>query len=423
MRKIGEQLGVAHVLEGSIRTQGKQVRITAQLISVDNGFHLWSETFDRKLENIFAVQEEIAASIARVLIGELGLDVVTVPNQTRNMEAYDSYLQGRALVHRRGQENLERAVELFKQTTTLDPEFAPAWAFMALAYSIMDDDNWQAELIFSTAKHALALDPKNVDALDALASAYRDNWQWAEAELYFEQALAIDPLSSELLEDYTEFLASVGRLPEALAVAEQGYLIDPLLAPLVDSYVWALMDDGQYARAVEVIDQWSKASNRSETPSWSFGPYWKMFPLLASGDRAATAAMAAQLSPEFMSTPVRTAIIALLNDASDERARDVLRATVSAPNEPSNSNGSYRFLFILLTQSNDIDFVIDFDIARRRQLGFGSSETIWSPTFAPLRPHPRFGELLELINLPEYWDQAGWPDFCQRKDDGRIACQ
>ncbi|GMR14762.1 MAG: hypothetical protein BMS9Abin30_0369 [Gammaproteobacteria bacterium] len=427
VRKIGEQLGVAHVLEGSIRTQGKQVRITAQLIKVDDGFHLWSETFDRKLENIFVVQEEIAAAIARVLIGELGLNVVTVPNQTRNMKAYDSYLQGRALVHKRGQENLERAVELFKQTTTLDPEFAPAWAFMALAYSIMNEDNWQPGLIFSTAKHALALDPNNVDALDALASAYRDNWQWAEAELYFEQALAIDPLSSELLEDYAEFLASVGRLPEALAVAEQGYLIDPLLVPLVDGYVWALMDDGQYARAVEVIDQWSKATNRSETPAWWFGTYWKMIPLLASGDKAATAAMAAQLSPEVMSTPVRTAIIALLNDASDERARDVLRATVSAPNVSSNSNGTYgtdaHFSKMILTQSNDIDFVIDFDIARRQHLGFGSIETIWSPIFAPLRPHPRFGELLELISLPEYWDQAGWPDFCQRTVNEGIICQ
>ena len=83
VRKIGEQLGVAHVLEGSIRSQGNQVRITAQLIKVDDGFHLWSETYDRKLDNIFVVQEEIAKAIATVLTGELGLGVVTVPNKTR----------------------------------------------------------------------------------------------------------------------------------------------------------------------------------------------------------------------------------------------------------------------------------------------------------------------------------------------------
>ncbi len=425
VREIGEQLGVAHILEGSIRTQGKQVRITAQLIKVDDGFHLWSETFDRKLENIFAVQEEIAASIARVLTGELGLNVVTVPNQTRNMEAYDSYLQGRALVHKRGQENLERAVELFKQTTTLDPDFAPAWAVMALAYSVMKEDGRQPDLIISTARHALKLDPNNVDALDALASAYRDNWQWTEAELYFEQALAIDPQSSELLEDYVEFLASVGRLPEALAVSERGYSIDPLLVPLVDGYVWALMADGQYARAIEVIDQWGKATNRDQIPTYWFGTYWKMIPLLASGDRVATAAMAAKLSPKVMSTPVRTAIIAVLNDASDERARDVLRATVNAPIVSSSSTYGTDDYFakMILAQSNDIDFVIDFDITQNQQQGFGSIETIWSPIFAPLRPHPRFAEYLELLNLPGYWDQVGWPNFCQRKGDGRIACQ
>ncbi len=425
VRKIGQQLGVAHVLEGSIRSQGNQVRITAQLIKVDDGFHLWSETYDRKLDNIFAVQEEIATSIARVLTGELGLDVVTVPNQTRNMEAYDSYLQGRALLHKRGAANLEQAVALFKRTTTLDPEFAPAWAAMALTYSVMGEDNRQPDLIISTAKHALSLDSKNVDALDALASAYRDNWQWTEAEHIFNQALAIDPQSSELLEDYMEFLASVGRLPEALAVAERGYSIDPLLVPLVDGYVWALMADGQYARAIEVIDQWGKATNRDQIPTYWFGTYWKMIPLLASGDRVATAAMAAKLSPEVMSTPVRTATIALLNDASNERARDLLRLAISAPME--SASGTYltdgHFARMVLAQSNDTDFVFESNITRHQQRGFGSIEDIWSPIYAPLRPHPRFGELLELLNLPKYWDQVSWPDFCQRKDDGRIVCK
>ena len=107
VREIGASLGVSHVLEGSVRSQDDQVRITAQLIKVNDGYHLWSETFDRKLENLFAVQEEIAAAIAEVLVGKLGAAVATVPNQTSNMAAYDTYLKGRAALRRR--EGLEAA--------------------------------------------------------------------------------------------------------------------------------------------------------------------------------------------------------------------------------------------------------------------------------------------------------------------------
>jgi len=422
VRKIGEQLGVAHVLEGSIRSQGKQVRITAQLIKVDDGFHLWSETFDRKLDNIFVVQEEIASAIAIILTGELGLDVVTVPNKTRNMEAYDSYLQGRALLHKRGLENLDQAIKLFKRTTELDPEFAPGWAAMALTYSVMD---WTTELIdvtIATAKHALSLDPENVDALDALASALRDSWQWAESEPYFEQALAIDPQSSELLEDYAEFLGMVGRFDEYLAVAEKGYAIDPLLGPLADSYTWALMDHRQFSKVMEIIEQWNRSTDPEDIPPFWYEPVWKMIPLMASGDNAGTIEMVRDLSPEYMATPIRDAIIGILENPENLQAREVLRAAISVEDISGYDSDAYLSNLVLI-HSGDIDFVIDLTITDGRKYSFGNVEPIWSPIYTPFRQHPRFGEYLELLNLPDYWDQAGWPDICQRRDDGRIECQ
>jgi len=422
VRNIGKQLGVAHVLEGSIRSQGSQVRITAQLIKVDDGFHLWSETFDRKLDNIFVVQEEIATAIATVLTGELGLDVKTVPNQTRNMEAYDSYLQGRALLHKRGLDNLGRAVVLFKRTTELDPEFAPGWAAMALTYSVMDNTRELLEKTISTAKHALSLDPKNVDALDALASALRDSWRWAEAEPYFEQAMAIDPQSSELLEDYAEFLCMVGRFDEHLAISEQGYAIDPLLGPLVDTYVVALVEKGQYNKAVEVIEQWNKSINDEQFVIYWHEPLWKMVPLMASGDTAGVIDMARQLGPEHMAAPVRNAIIGLLENNDNEDAREILRSKASLDDKSGYDVEAYMANLVLI-YAGDIDFSINRVITDAQQGTFGNMEEIWSPIYAELRKHPRFEEYLKLTNLPEYWDQTGWPEICQRQDNGRIACQ
>jgi TolB-like protein/tetratricopeptide (TPR) repeat protein len=425
VRKIGQQLSVAHVLEGSIRSQGDQVRITAQLIKVDDGFHLWSETFDRKLDNIFVVQEEIATAIAKILIGELGLDIDTVPNKTSNMAAYDSYLQGRALLHKRGEDNLDQAVVLFKHTTELDPQFAPAWAAMALTYSVMDINAEVVAKTISTAKHALSLDPENVDALDALASVYRDSWQWAKAELYFEQAMAIDPQSSELLEDYAEFLGMVGRLDEYLAVAGKGYAIDPLLGPLADSYTWALMDHRQFDKAIAVIEQWNGSMNPEDVLAFWDETYWKMIPMMASGDTAGAIAMARQLGPEHMTIPVRDAIIGLLENPANVQAREVLRTAISGDNISQISQydfDAYTATLVLL-HAGDVDFVIERRIADAQNFSFGNVEPLWSPIYAPFRQHPRFGEYLELLNLPTHWDQAGWPDICQRKADGRIECQ
>jgi TolB-like protein len=422
IRKIGTELGVAHVLEGSIRSQGNQVRITAQLIKVDDGFHLWSDTYDRSLNNIFVVQEEIAKAIATVLTGELGLDVVTVPNKTRNMEAYDNYLHGRALLHKRGLENLEQAVELFQHTIELDPEFAPAWAALALTYSVMELNAEVLSKAISTAKHALSLDPDNVDALDALASVYRKSWQWAKAEPYFEQAMAIDPQSSELLEDYAEFLGMVARLDEYLAVAEKGYAIDPLLGPLADSYVWALMNQGQFGRAMEVIEQWNRSTREEDIPPFWYEPVWKMIPLMASGNDAGAIAKASNLGPEYIATDVRDAIIGLLENPEVVPARDILRATISGESISEYDNEAYLSTLVLI-HAGDIDFVIDLIISDGRKFNSGNVEPIWSPIYTEFRKHPRFGEYLELLNLPEYWDQAGWPDICQRKDNGRIECQ
>ena len=128
LRVIGQRLNVATVLEGSVRKEGHRVRITAQLIKVDDGFHLWSETYDREVNDIFAVQEEIARAVAESLkVALLGEKTATPSSRGTNADAYNAYLQGRYFLERRSQENIDRAIGYFEQAIKLDPGYAPAW--------------------------------------------------------------------------------------------------------------------------------------------------------------------------------------------------------------------------------------------------------------------------------------------------------
>ena len=137
LRTIGEQLGVRHILEGSVRKANNRVRITAQLVTASDGFHLWSETYDRELTDIFAIQDEIARSITDALAIELNLadtgkSLVSV--STSNMEAYDRYLEGRGLIAQRL--DFPRAIRLLEEATQMDPDFAEGWAANAQAHAL-----------------------------------------------------------------------------------------------------------------------------------------------------------------------------------------------------------------------------------------------------------------------------------------------
>jgi hypothetical protein len=147
-----------------------------------------------------------------------------------------------------------------------------------------------------------------------------------------------------------------------------------------------------------------------------------MIPLMASGDNAGAIEMARKLGPEYMTTPVRDAIIGLLENPANVQAREVLRTAISGENISQYDSDAYMSTLVLI-QTGDVDFVINRTIIDVRRYSFGNIEHIWSPIYAPFRQHPRFAEYLELLNLPEYWDQAGWPDICQRDKDGRIKCQ
>ena len=251
---IAERLNVAHILEGSVRKAGNRVRITAQLIEARSDTHLWSETYDRTLDDIFAIQTEIAEAIAEQMKVSLGLEegerLVAV---TGDLTAYDLYLQGRARMRERGP-GVEEAIGLFEAAVARDSNYAPAWASLAESYTLKphhqaqfpDSAAWANAFVAaeSAARQALALDPGNASARVALGSIRRDSRDWDAAAEQFERALALDPDNAEALHQHAEYLYGLGRIADGLEVAERSLALDPLTTIRHAIVAWGhLLDD------------------------------------------------------------------------------------------------------------------------------------------------------------------------------------
>jgi serine/threonine-protein kinase len=234
--EIGEALGVANVLEGSVRKSGDRVRIAAQLIQTSDGFHLWSETYDRQLDDIFAIQEEIADAIAdemELTLGSEGRDAVE-RRRTDDLAAYDLYLLGRHNWATRTESGLIAARRYFEQAIERDPMFARAWAGLANVYNALpwwtdfpaDEAASQGK---AAALRAIELDPQLGEAYAALAVMTSEfEWGWEEAERQFRRALELDPDYSSAHLWYGQLLTYLGRFAEASQHNARSLELDPL---------------------------------------------------------------------------------------------------------------------------------------------------------------------------------------------------
>ena len=265
---IGQQLSVTHVLEGSVRKAGGQLRITAQLIDASNGFHLWSETYDRELANIFAVQDEISAAIVNALKEHLGLQVAAAPRviATANTEAHEAYLRGRYLVVQRNWAEVAGAVREFEKAITLDPEYALAHAELAMAVLLLsgiDDDLTSTEAIARAAPHAelaMALDPTLAEAHAATGFVLWDQEgeNLEEVLTQFEQAIQINPNYSVVYTWMGGILADdLGRYKEAFIAAETALRLNPLSMPANFNYIMSLINRNRLDEADRKIELWA----------------------------------------------------------------------------------------------------------------------------------------------------------------------
>jgi len=263
---IGKQLNVAMVLEGSVRKAGLQLRITAQLVDARSGFHLWSETYDRELANVFAVQDEISAAIVEALKEHLGLQVATVPRviAAANTDAYEAYLRGRELIHLRGEENLEEAVSYLERALRLDNNFAPAHAQLAIATSLLvDHPGGHGALSLEEVRRkaiphlerALELKPNLAEAHGGLALLARYSGDPTSAIEYARRAVELNPSYSDAMNFLYIALGDLGRYEEREATIKQALDTDPLNIILRLNYANELANRHEIERSHELADQ------------------------------------------------------------------------------------------------------------------------------------------------------------------------
>ena len=264
LRAIGKALNVNHILEGSVRKQGMRVRITAQLIQAEDGFHLWSETYDREVTDIFALQDEITGQIVKAL--EVDLGQAPAPAARASADAYALYLRARQQMAQRGVASLGEARKLFEQSVALDPGFAPAHAGLARAselewtYTLFLGREVQAlgttadvvRRVRAAADAALALDPRNAEAWSTLGHLTTNaEGDWVAAGEAHDRALALSPNDAEVLNfagDY-QFWA---QDPRAFETESRAVALDPLLAVNHHDLSLVMLARGDYQAVLDI---------------------------------------------------------------------------------------------------------------------------------------------------------------------------
>jgi len=420
VRDIGAELGVEVIVEGSVRRAGDDLRITAQLIRVSDGIHLWSQTYDRKYENVFAIQEEIAFAIADAVQVPLGLgEGALVFSRMQNMEAYDQYLKARRLIRSRG-DGLAEAIFILREVVAEEPNYAPAWAAMANALTTLT--SYFAEFdgkpivpaeIYSQAElaalKAVTLDPNLAAAHHAYGNSLRDRGAYVEAEDQFKIAYALDPNSIEILEDFTEFYSAVLYFDKGLELAEKAYALEPNSLLALAFYGDALARVGRFAEAVAMHE---RALEIDPAFTWSGSVLIETYfmnnePEKALAHLEANNGYWEQYTKDFAKPPM---------DFEPLRAK--LRGeTLDLPEDWEGSYWQPYYAYYLNGDDGFLDaleFMAYTDSASYLFYEFPGMENI--------RKTERYKALVLFLGVVDYWRERGWPKFCRPVGEYDFEC-
>jgi serine/threonine protein kinase/Tfp pilus assembly protein PilF len=240
IREIGQELGVENILEGSIQKEKDNIRVNVKLTRVQDGSNLWGETYDRKVESIFSVQDEISKAVVNALRIELvaGQDYMLVKRYTQNPDAYNLYTQGRLEWNKRDEASLSRSIELYQDAIAKDPSFALAYAGLADAYSFLGRQGFARPAdVYPKAKEAaekaLQIDDALAEGYIALAFVkYNYEWNWLDAEIDFNWAIGLNPNYATAYQYYGSLLVNLGRFDEGMAKFEKARELDPGSLPI-----------------------------------------------------------------------------------------------------------------------------------------------------------------------------------------------
>jgi TolB-like protein len=423
LRSIGATLGVAHVLEGSVRKQGERLRITAQLIRSEDGFHLWSETYDGTDADVFALQERIARSIVDELqlVLDAGQKARLVDAGTSNPQAYALFLHARGVFNRRDSAEFLNAIRLLEEAVALDPEFAPAWSKLG-ALHVLSPEYLGADVATSTdaaesyARRALMLQPRFAEphAIIAYASMHREHRHIA-ARAALEQALAIEPDDPTSNLWYTVHLSLTGYQRARKEQLEHLLAVDPLLPNALNHYGAALEWAGDLDRARQVLE-------RARELGVANSDIFMAFVELRQG-RVAEARKALERGVHFFGArlPAGTGRIIAdgILDEGDARARALQHVRPLVADPATADAGILAWALILLGAHEEALTMI----AQRPLNAVAWHSALWSPRGQAARASPAFPEFARRVGFAELWDKHGPPELCLKDVNGDYRCE
>jgi adenylate cyclase len=420
---IAARLGVAHVLEGSLRRQGPRVRISAQLIDARRDRQLWSDTFDRELEDIFAIQEEIAQAIADALGDTLGIRRVKVEAPTEDLDAYEQYLRGRELFALR--KNLLEARDLLESAVGRDPGFAPAWAALGATLFVLPGYEREVEatetyaLAAQAAERALSIDSGQPLALSVLAMLERYAGNLSTSGRLLRRALETDPNNADAWLWLGMLEGAAGRLQAARQGIERAYVQDPLgrVQNLWMSIILTML--GENEAAAEPI--------RRATESGHFVILSRIDIALATGEREEAAALIREWSrnPTVWFPPIPPETLEAIGEAVARAIEDPARrpevVEVVQDSIEANPEVNHWAFFIFaglpaeaMREAVRVPLPVEFNF-----LNF------WYPHLREFREQPEFLVVAEQVGLVSYWEEFGHPDYCQPAEPParRLECK
>ncbi len=412
--QIARELNVSHILEGSVRKAGNEVRITAQLIDAANDRHLWSNTYQRELDDIFDIQVEISNSIVNALKLVLGVDEIAAMERlqrpTNNPEAYEFYLRGRHQWRLRTEVSLFNAIGSFEKAIELEPSFARAYEALASTHVVLP--SWSDVAVdvaissaLDAANRALELDGSLAEAHTIRALAFELDHQWADSMREFENALDLEPRNATAHQWYAEFLSDIGYNSIALEHIRRAYELDP--ASPVINMIYAAIASGNLEDDL-AIKHTNQAKELGLNPVRALLASLPVIIRRGDLEKHQETLLAAQAGSELM----KPCFQAVLNPELFDLVRQVL------DNEPPR-----RGRIFCATMVGDIDRALEYLEAEVQEdstilsFAWGSA-----PGIGVVRQSGGFKELIDEFGLLEFYRENGWPDVCRPVGDEDFEC-
>mgnify|MGYP001550548516 CR=1 FL=1 len=421
IKEIAQKLAVEHILEGSVRKAGNQVRITAQLIDVTTDTHLWSSTYDRELKNIFAIQDEISREIIRELkiaLDTTGLLSREASQPTSDMEAYQDYLRGRHFFIQRGVPSLKASLSALQSATSRDPGFAVAWA--ALSQTAATLTGWDQEnsdeynqIALDAGERALELDDQSATALSGLGLLNYNTGELARSLTLLKQAAELSRDSTPIY-FYGLVLQTAGYIEEAHQYLLEAERLDPVYPQLQNYLGINAMFRGDVSTARVHIQRAIEGGNANGSVSMFALELWagnvdraidhleRYRVLIESGESLGLSNKEAQAF-----------IGALKTRANLEEV--ITMATGLGDATILGYFGAYPEIMTYLEDYNEQGQLLPINL----DLG----NYLWAPEHSELRQMPEFRKLLVDIGLVELWKKRGWPDLCQPLGENEFECE